>query len=160
MINEPASSSRLRERIPSPIEAFRARPLRSLVVLLGGAFALSLVSAAFGGAGHDRLHATASWGGSALSDAARQWTPAWVRTHNRVKGSATFGGAREDALIDPVFSRDPSDGLLYPPDVNPSRMNPYKRASATFVSLVRNNELDSIRFSMREVETAFNRKFS
>ena len=37
-------------------------------------------------------------------------------------------------------------------------MNVYKRAKATLVSLVRNNELGGIRDSMKQLEYAFNRK--
>ncbi|KAK4704882.1 hypothetical protein P7C70_g1327, partial [Phenoliferia sp. Uapishka_3] len=53
-------------------------------------------------------------------------------------------------LMDPVFTKG-KDGFNYPPDVFPSALNPYKRANAALVALVRNDEKDSMRDSMRSV---------
>ena len=61
-----------------------------------------------------------------------------------------------EELLDPLFSSQ--DGLLYPPDLQPAKLNKYKRASATFVSLVRNSELEGMMSSMREIESSFNKK--
>lgn len=61
--------------------------------------------------------------------------------------------------LEPDWVLDPKTGLKYPPDVNPLKMNAYRRANATFVSLVRNSEKWSIMSSMRGVEDRFNRKF-
>lgn len=58
-------------------------------------------------------------------------------------------------LLTPEFVRD-ANGLLYPPTV---AMNPYQRSNAAIVSLVRNNELDAMKSSMRYLEERFNRKF-
>lgn len=65
---------------------------------------------------------------------------------------------QNEGLVDPTYVVG-KDGELYPPDVYPSALNPYKRANAALVSLVRNNEKDSMRDSMRHVEERFNRKF-
>ncbi|KAH9822679.1 nucleotide-diphospho-sugar transferase [Melampsora americana] len=50
-------------------------------------------------------------------------------------------------------------GLRYPPDVYPALMNPYRRANATFVALVRSLEREPMMQSMRSIEDRVNRKF-
>ncbi|MBW0470503.1 hypothetical protein O181_010218 [Austropuccinia psidii MF-1] len=60
--------------------------------------------------------------------------------------------------LDPTFTISQSN-LKYPPDVYPARMNPFKRSNATFVSLVRNQDIDDMMMSMRTVEDRINRKF-
>ncbi|EGF99049.1 family 15 glycosyltransferase, partial [Melampsora larici-populina 98AG31] len=47
----------------------------------------------------------------------------------------------------------------YPSDVYPALMNPYRRANATFVALVRSSERESMMQSMRSIEDRVNRKF-
>ncbi|KAL7340176.1 nucleotide-diphospho-sugar transferase [Rhodotorula toruloides] len=46
-----------------------------------------------------------------------------------------------------------------PPEVYPAALNPFKRANAAFVALVRNGEREAMRDSMRSVESRFNRRF-
>ncbi|KAL8293174.1 hypothetical protein RQP46_000868 [Phenoliferia psychrophenolica] len=80
----------------------------------------------------------------------------------RAKAGGAGGAWRElpqnEGLIDPTYVVG-ADGNMYPPDVYPSAMNPFKRANAALVSLVRNGEKDAMRESMRHVEERFNRKF-
>jgi alpha 1,2-mannosyltransferase len=51
------------------------------------------------------------------------------------------------------------DGNLYPPTFVPQMANQAPRAKAGFIVLVRNNELEGMRESMRDVEFRFNRKY-
>ncbi|KAI8450174.1 family 15 glycosyltransferase [Phakopsora pachyrhizi] len=64
----------------------------------------------------------------------------------------------EDGL-EPSFRVDKKTGLRYPPDVYPARMNPFRRENATFVALVKNDEVHGMMLSMRSVEDRINRKF-
>lgn len=51
------------------------------------------------------------------------------------------------------------DGNLYPPKFVPQEANKAPRAKAGFIVLVRNQELNDMRNSMRDVEEKFNRKY-
>ena len=48
--------------------------------------------------------------------------------------------------------------LQYPPEVYPADLNPFQRANAALVVLVRNSEREQIMSSMRSLETKFNNK--
>ncbi|KAI5476235.1 alpha 1,2-mannosyltransferase, glycosyltransferase family 15 protein [Pseudohyphozyma bogoriensis] len=76
--------------------------------------------------------------------------------------SSTAGSRKlesNEALMDPTFTVDEKTGLRMPPDVYAAALNPYKRANAAMVSLVRNSELGAMQESMRHIEERFNRKF-
>lgn len=62
-------------------------------------------------------------------------------------------------FLRPVEYEKRPGGLYYPPEVYPAALNPYVRANAAFVSLVRNNEQEGILKSMRDIEDRVNRKF-
>ena len=62
-------------------------------------------------------------------------------------------------FLQPVVYEQARNGLYYPPEVYPAAMNPYVRANAAFVSLVRNSEQEGILRSMRDIEDRINRKF-
>lgn len=51
------------------------------------------------------------------------------------------------------------DGNIYPPAFIPAAANKAPRAKAAFIVLVRNQELDDMKSSMRDVEEKFNRKY-
>jgi len=143
-----SSNSGIYTQIPSPLQALKARPLRALVIAGGSILTLSVVFAAFGGPGHDSLHSAYS----ASKGHASNWIPSW-------SSSTTYSRDQSyGQLLEPVYTKDPSTGLEYPPDIQPAKLNRYKRAKATYVSLVRNNELGAMRDSMRQIESAFNRK--
>lgn len=163
---------------PSPLAALKARPIRTLLAGVGVLAVLTLLLAAAGGPGSKTIRkawpdksgqgkgwstdtSQAPWrapgwrsgegagaGGGSVNSALGRWD-----THGVDRG--VFGGSPAE----PDWETDPRTGLVHPPDVNPLKMNGYRRANATFVSLVRNSEKWSIMSSMRGVEDRFNRKF-
>lgn len=153
--NATTGSSASYTRIPSPLQALKARPLRALLLAAGSIFTVSFVLAAFGGPGHETLTRTLA-ASKGYTSAAGDWIPTWGHGTTYARDSTIPGSNGQ--LLEPVYTKDPSSGLEYPPDIQPAKLNKYKRAKATFVSLVRNNELNSIKDSMRQVENAFNRK--
>ncbi|MBW0466049.1 hypothetical protein O181_005764 [Austropuccinia psidii MF-1] len=66
--------------------------------------------------------------------------------------------ANLEAGLEPSYSIQPETGLKYPPNLNPFLLNPFRRENATFVALVRNQDLQAIMSSMRAVEDRINRK--
>ncbi|GAA5888928.1 hypothetical protein JCM5296_002741 [Sporobolomyces johnsonii] len=87
----------------------------------------------------------------------------WLAGWSKGKGEKAEGASwrelpENEGLIEPEFTRDERTGYLMPPDVYPAALNPYKRANAAFVALVRNNEREAMRDSMRSVEMRFNRR--
>lgn len=143
----PNSEASVHQARPSFLQAATARPLR--LALYGvGALATLLVIA--GSTGHGPAVRPVRKLGSYASESLEGWS--------------NSGGAgwrelpQNEGLLEPTYVVG-SDGNKYPPDVYPAYRNPYKRASAALVSLVRNGEKDSMRDSMRHVEERFNRKF-
>ncbi|GAA5900211.1 glycosyltransferase family 15 protein [Sporobolomyces salmoneus] len=87
------------------------------------------------------------------------WMKGW-RGKGGENGVTRFGtGKWNEGLIEPEFVKDEKTGYLMPPDVYPAALNPYKRGNAAFVALVRNNERESMRDSMRSVEMRGNRRW-
>ncbi|GAA5999332.1 glycosyltransferase family 15 protein [Rhodotorula paludigena] len=64
-----------------------------------------------------------------------------------------------EGLLDPPLELEPKSGLLMPPEVYPAALNPFKRANAAIVALVRNNEREAMRNSMRSLEARWNRRY-
>ncbi|KAM0754115.1 glycosyl transferase [Meredithblackwellia eburnea MCA 4105] len=142
-----ANSANAHPGRPSFLQAATARPLRLGLYCLG-AFVTLLVIA--GSTGRGPATGPVRKIGSYASESLEGWT-------------FTSGGSwrelpQNEGLLDPTFVKG-KDGNRYPPDVYPSALNPFKRANAALVSLVRNGEKDSMRDSMRHVEERFNRKF-
>ncbi|GAA5969993.1 hypothetical protein JCM11641_000222 [Rhodosporidiobolus odoratus] len=108
---------------------------------------------------------------SSAADTRGKWGAyaSWVSDWRTSKGETAGGGTGErgdwrdlpenEGLLDPPLVKDPRSGLLMPPDVYPAALNPFKRANAALVALVRNNERESMRDSMRHLESRFNRRF-
>lgn len=122
---------------PSFVQAATARPLR-LALYSAGVVVTLLVIAGSAGRGPVPVRQLAS-GTTSILDS---WRPR--------PGNAWRELPQNDGLVDPTYVVG-KDGYLYPPDVYPAALNPYKRANAALVSLVRNNEKDSMRDSMRYV---------
>lgn len=124
-------------------------------------FSLTFLLAAVGGPGHTSLktayHSSigrlAGSGGKGYTGAVG-WVPSWTSGSEDLSSDPNRDGLRE-----PTFTVDRQSGLEYPPDVNPMVLNDFKRAKATFVALVRNEEASAMMSSMRGVEDRFNRKF-
>ncbi|GAA5835185.1 hypothetical protein JCM3766R1_006895 [Sporobolomyces carnicolor] len=95
--------------------------------------------------------------GSRLGEYA--WLKGWKSKGNFGGGSRIGSGTWNEGLIEPEYVRDDKTGYLMPPDVYPAALNPYKRASAAFVALVRNTEREAMRDSMRSVEMRGNRRW-
>lgn len=149
-------------RLPNYAEALKSRPLRAVGLILGSVLSVSFVLAAFGGPGNTTLRSALSTSGQYTSD---DWSPPWDTSRSRKyqKQEALVSEEPEESeqnkkLLEPYFTYDAETGLEFPPDIQPAHLNKYKRANATFVALVRNEELEAIKLSMREVERAFNRK--
>ncbi|GAA5882615.1 hypothetical protein JCM16303_002073 [Sporobolomyces ruberrimus] len=86
-----------------------------------------------------------------------KWLKGWS---SEIDGNSR--GSRDkwnQGLIEPTFVKDEHTGYLMPPDVYPAALNPFKRANAAFVALVRNNERESMRDSMRSIEMRGNRRW-
>jgi alpha 1,2-mannosyltransferase len=145
-----------RLRAPDWSQTLKSRPLRALTVVGASLVALFFFFAAIGGPGHVSLKNAIGYTGVDKGNAA-DWLPTWSQS-SRSGGSRDAADELDMGLREPHFTKDAETGLEYPPDIRPANLNPYKRAKATFVSLVRNNELGSMRDSMRQVESVFNRK--
>ncbi|GAA5931713.1 glycosyltransferase family 15 protein [Sporobolomyces koalae] len=87
------------------------------------------------------------------------WLAKWKGSSYGVARAGADGQHWNQGLIDPVYTEDEHTGYLMPPDVYPAALNPYKRANAAFVALVRNNEREAMRDSMRSIEMRGNRKW-
>lgn len=109
---------------PTLLDALKSRPLRAVAAICGALVALSLLSAAAGGPGNAHLRSAIGGYGA---------TPYW-------EDKSLSGLQQGSGGTQPYYVKDPSNGFLYPPDIQPAHLNPYQRANATFVSLVRNNE--------------------
>lgn len=125
----PRASASAPTSLPSFTDALKSRPLRVLASIAGLLLALSIVSAAAGGPGQDHFKSAIRYSG-------------WDRSSST---SLSYGALDPDPVHagfqkQPKFTKDPTNGYLYPPDLQPAHLNPYRRASATFVSLVRNSE--------------------
>lgn len=91
----------------------------------------------------------------------RSWVGEW--TGGPRAGGGGAGGRtlpHNEGLVDPPLVMDEKSGLLMPPEVYPAALNPFKRANAAFVALVRNNEREAMRNSMRHLESRFNRRYN
>ncbi|GAA5926499.1 hypothetical protein JCM10213_002369 [Rhodosporidiobolus nylandii] len=121
-----------------------------LVTLLGAAVNFGAYPAALSGEGRGKWGAYSSW----VSD--------W-RKNKDGQASEPSRDWRDlpenEGLLDPPLVKDQKTGLLMPPDVYPAALNPFKRANAALVALVRNNEREAMRDSMRSLESRFNRRF-
>ncbi|GAA5951664.1 hypothetical protein JCM8115_005212 [Rhodotorula mucilaginosa] len=93
------------------------------------------------------------WASGSAGDRARgKWgSSGGLHSWEDVKGNA--------GLAEPVLEVDTRTGYTMPPEVYPAALNPFKRANAAFVALVRNSEREAMRDSMRSVEARFNKKF-
>ena len=88
----------------------------------------------------------------------REYTPSppLPRRLNRLRQLESFGRSLEPSLNLSSWSfRDA--GLIAEQDISPTCR--YKRANAAFVALVRNNEREAMRDSMRSVEMRGNRRW-
>ncbi|GAA6060541.1 hypothetical protein JCM10212_006905 [Sporobolomyces blumeae] len=154
------SLSNLRSRlaaIPSPASSrsslwdqITPRTLRYLAWIgAGGVTLLVLLS----------FNSRAGFDSSPLSSprASRLGEYKWMKGWSSAKNPT--GRNPNDGLLDPEYVRDDRTGYLMPPDVYPAALNPYKRANAAFVALVRNNEREAMRDSMRSVEMRGNRRW-
>lgn len=112
---------------PSLVDALKSRPLRALAAAFGALLLLSLLSAAAGGPGQSHLQSAMKLG---------TYWDAKAESYNDALDNAPAGKFG----IEPQWTKDASNGFLYPPDIQPAHLNRYRRANATFVSLVRNNE--------------------
>ncbi|CAH7689480.1 putative KRE2-alpha-1,2-mannosyltransferase [Phakopsora pachyrhizi] len=83
--------------------------------------------------------------------------PRWAWSYPNGRSDVELGVDVSRGL-EPNYTFDKSSNLYYPPDINPMSLNGYRRANATFVSLVRNEEALTIMSSMRAVEDRVNRK--
>ncbi|KAK4053756.1 hypothetical protein OIV83_001412 [Microbotryomycetes sp. JL201] len=133
---------------PSWHSVVTARPLRVVVGLTLSTFVIILLA---GTTGHGPAEAVTTRIGSYASET---W---WRDRPNLGKGWRNL--PQNEDLLDPPMTKDPQTGMLVPPDVYPAALNPYKRANAALVALVRNGEKDAMQNSMRSVEAKFNRKF-
>ncbi|GAA5929575.1 hypothetical protein JCM3775_002380 [Rhodotorula graminis] len=92
------------------------------------------------------------------------WADGWLGGSRAGTGGGGGAGGRSRAqnerLLDPPLELDAKSGLLMPPEVYPAALNPFKRANAAFVALVRNNEREAMRNSMRHLESRFNRRYN
>lgn len=151
-------SNRLFSSIPTPLAALPIRSLRTTIYSLTRVVSLVLIVILLGGPAHTSLKAAYHSSLSRLTggEGAVGWVPSWTTEDSENISSADpdWGGVRE-----PTYTVDRHSRLEYPPNVNPMVLNNYKRAKATFVSLVRNEDLGSMMSSMRAVEETFNRKF-
>jgi alpha 1,2-mannosyltransferase len=151
----PGSLDRL--RAPDLAQTLKSRPLRAIALVATCLLTIFLFFAAIGGPGHVSLKNAIGYTG-VTSGNAKDWLPTWSEA-SRFKHSPLVDSEEDEkGLKDPYFTKDAETGLEYPPDIRPASLNKYKRAKATFVSLVRNGELGSMRDSMRQVEAVFNRK--
>ncbi|GAA5999320.1 hypothetical protein JCM5350_007446 [Sporobolomyces pararoseus] len=150
---------------PSPrllSEKFTPRTTRLLVWIGSGILFILVLSSTF----HYRSTSSTSTSTSSL-DPSRgtrlgeyNWLKGWGSSN--IDGKARIGSNGKnwnEGLLEPEFVKDPHSGYLMPPDVYPAALNPYKRANAAFVALVRNNERESMRDSMRSVEMRGNRRW-
>ncbi|GAA6001185.1 hypothetical protein JCM10207_007449 [Rhodosporidiobolus poonsookiae] len=161
----PSLSSRIHDlltrlRTASLLADFKPRTLRLLAwagasIVLLALLGLSLNTA--GGSSHVTGGGRGSWG------AYSSWIGEWRAGKENAAQDANEGDWRDlpenEGLLDPVMVKDEKSGLLMPPDVYPSALNPFKRANAALVALVRNNEREAMRDSMRSLESRFNKKF-
>lgn len=132
----------------------KSKAVRSVFALIFTVGALTVLSASLGGPGHDQLRSSSTQLRASL-------VPIWswgTGTLSHAPGDRWDIGVRDHLGAEPEFTLDPQTGVKYPPDINPLRLNGYRRANATFVSLVRNEELVSMMASMRGVEDRVNRK--
>ncbi|KAM0792249.1 hypothetical protein ACM66B_004943 [Microbotryomycetes sp. NB124-2] len=133
---------------PSWHSVVTARPLRMFVGLSLSILVIILLA---GTTGHGPAHEVTTKIGSYASET-------WWRDRPNL-GQGWRNLPQNEDLLDPPMTKDPQSGLLVPPDVYPAALNPYKRANAALVALVRNGEKDAMQNSMRSVEAKFNRKF-
>ncbi|PWN87731.1 glycosyl transferase [Acaromyces ingoldii] len=100
-------------------------------------------------------HLPSSWGASAGAGSASGLVPsqdlADLYTHNPGKPTTAEELAK--------WATKGKDGNIYPPTFVPQAANQAPRAKAGFIVLVRNQELESMMESMKEVEFRFNRKY-
>ncbi|KAK4058920.1 hypothetical protein OIO90_000366 [Microbotryomycetes sp. JL221] len=133
---------------PSWHSVITARPLRVALWLALSIFVIILVA---GSTGHGPGSTLPAKIGSYASES-------WWRERPSL-GQGWRNLPQNEDLLDPPMTKDPQSGMLMPPDVYPAALNPYKRANAALVALVRNGEKDAMQNSMRSVEAKFNRKF-
>ncbi|GAA6013238.1 hypothetical protein JCM8202_003078 [Rhodotorula sphaerocarpa] len=134
------------------LERLLARPKTARWVALGALAFLAVVLLGLTGVGLPH-RSTVGWGSGMAGDRARgRWgSTGGLHSWDDVKGN--------DGLAEPILEKDPRTGYTMPPEVYPAALNPFKRANAAFVALVRNGEREAMRNSMRNVEARFNKKF-
>lgn len=148
--SHPSTYHHHNQRLRRPFNALSSKPIRSLLSLV--LFIIIISSLSFA------IRPTNLW--TKTHEVIKKRTkPIWIYLTPSSKPKNRWD-ISDDQIngIEPEFSVDPINGLRYPPDINPLKMNTFKRANATFVSLVRNEELVSMMASMRGVEDRVNRK--
>ncbi|GAA5908386.1 hypothetical protein JCM6882_007923 [Rhodosporidiobolus microsporus] len=165
--HRPPLLARLKDSLP-PLTAEALSSPRFLRLIAYGTGALILFgigvslhsassSSSLSGAGADR----GKWG--AYSSWVTDWRASKAGAGEDGAGGSSMGSWRDlpenEGLLDPPLVVDSKTGLKMPPDVYPAALNPFKRANAALVALVRNSEREAMRDSMRHLESRFNKKY-
>ncbi|GAA6026792.1 hypothetical protein JCM8097_005864 [Rhodosporidiobolus ruineniae] len=179
-IHRPAttsSSTSSSASLPQRIRAFLPANLPSIDILsnprvlrlvawsLAGLVGLSLIGLSLNHGSSSLSSGTA--GGRGKWGEYASWVTEWRSGLGGDGEGGAVGGSGGDwrdlpeneGLLDPPFKVDPRTGYKMPPDVYPAALNPFKRANAALVALVRNSEREAMRDSMRSLESRFNRRF-
>jgi alpha 1,2-mannosyltransferase len=146
------------------LQTLKSRPVRTIFLSLSVIFFLSFFSLG----GHQTVRSsynsiTSSWSSPSTTHKINwsSYFPSFL-SGNPYSSLARYDPIHLDSpdgqgdFIEPEFEKDPATGLYYPPNINPYRLNRYKRANAAFVSLVRNLELNAIRVSFGWVTFVMN----
>ncbi|KAJ8295603.1 Glycolipid 2-alpha-mannosyltransferase [Rhodotorula toruloides] len=180
--SSPSSSNvltNLLDRLPAPVQQFlesrplKTRPVRLGVAVLAGFLVLSLLGTALhsrSSGGSVRGYPLAGTEGRGKWGTYASWLPGFGGSSSTADGGGSWEGytgsgagwrelPENEGLREPMLVKDEKTGKMMPPEVYPAALNPFKRANAAFVALVRNGEREAMRDSMRSVESRFNRRF-
>ncbi|GAA6048946.1 hypothetical protein JCM3770_007132 [Rhodotorula araucariae] len=155
-------------RLSTALDALKPRTLRLAAYSLAALVVVALLGLSLGAApavGSRTASALVGAGARGRWGDYASWVGTWpLPTGSRVVDAPSGAGAwralpENEGLLDPPLVRDDKSGLLMPPEVYPAALNPFKRANAAFVALVRNNEREDMRNSMRHLEARFNRRY-
>ncbi|KAG0144935.1 hypothetical protein CROQUDRAFT_659377 [Cronartium quercuum f. sp. fusiforme G11] len=136
------------------LEALKSKPIRSLIFLLISILIITLISASIGGPIMIKNQFLLNH--SLIKPAIWSWNQQNINT---IKDRWEIKSKDQELMgLEPHYELDSKTGLAYPPDINPLKLNVFKRVNATFISLVRNEEQISMMASMRGVEDRINRK--
>ncbi|BGP38146.1 hypothetical protein JCM10449v2_002073 [Rhodotorula kratochvilovae] len=150
--------------LSNALDALKPRTLRLAAYALAAVVVVGILGLSLGG-GTARsasplagANARGRWGSYA------SWVGEWPFAGSSGGGEGGSGAGwralpENEGLLDPPLVKDEKSGLLMPPEVYPAALNPFKRANAAFVALVRNNEREDMRNSMRHLEARFNRRY-